>query len=153
LTTNRSCEAESSAKSRPAVTDVATRVDQELFELLDQSAIEFGFGMGRRKRLLITSAAGCNSLSGAESFAGRMSVRSIRALFFCRSSPRLARSIQKDVDAAREVIEALVHAGLVEAHGVKKGRTYTLSRRSIREWGSQPITSGRQVSTLFSRSR
>jgi ATP-dependent DNA helicase RecG len=40
---------------------------------------------------------------------------------------RLARCIQKDEATARQVIERLVEAGLVEAHGVKKGRTYTLS--------------------------
>jgi ATP-dependent DNA helicase RecG len=42
---------------------------------------------------------------------------------------RLAREIQKDEAAARAVLERLVEAGLVEAHGVRKGRTYTLSPR------------------------
>jgi ATP-dependent DNA helicase RecG len=40
---------------------------------------------------------------------------------------RLAREIQRDETAARKVLERLVEAGLVEARGVKKGRTYTLS--------------------------
>ena len=42
-------------------------------------------------------------------------------------TPRLALALQKDEGAARKVAERLVEAGLVEAHGVKKGRIYTLS--------------------------
>lgn len=41
----------------------------------------------------------------------------------------LAHAIQKDESAARAALERLVEAGLVEAHGVKKGRTYTLSAK------------------------
>ena len=40
---------------------------------------------------------------------------------------RLAGEIQRPEAAARTVLERLVEAGLVVAHGVKKGRTYTLS--------------------------
>src|SRR5207244_4499168 len=40
---------------------------------------------------------------------------------------RLAQDIQRNEGAARAVLEQLVEAGLVVAHGVKKGRTYTLS--------------------------
>ena len=47
----------------------------------------------------------------------------------------LASAIQKDESAARGVLERLVEAGLIEAHGVKKGRTYTLSPRVYRELG------------------
>lgn len=43
--------------------------------------------------------------------------------------------IQKDQTAARSVIEQLVEAGLVQAHGVRKGRTYTLSPAVYRELG------------------
>jgi len=35
--------------------------------------------------------------------------------------------MQRDENSARQVLEGLVEAGLVQAHGVKKGRTYTLS--------------------------
>ena len=48
---------------------------------------------------------------------------------------RLARHIQRDDDAARYVIEHLVEAGLVQAHGVRKGRTYTLSPRIYQGMG------------------
>lgn len=47
----------------------------------------------------------------------------------------VAQAIQKDASAARAVLERLVEAGLVEAHGVKKGRTYTLSGRVYRRLG------------------
>jgi ATP-dependent DNA helicase RecG len=50
---------------------------------------------------------------------------------------RLAHCIQKDEATARQVIERLVEAGLVEAHGVKKGRTYTLSPKVYQRMGQQ----------------
>ncbi len=48
----------------------------------------------------------------------------------------LARAIQRDESAARSALERLVERGLVEAHGVKKGRTYTLSAGAYREFGA-----------------
>jgi ATP-dependent DNA helicase RecG len=48
---------------------------------------------------------------------------------------RLGREIQRDETAARHVLERLVEAGLVEAHGVKKGRTYTLSPKVYKAFG------------------
>ncbi|GJD17835.1 conserved hypothetical protein [Rivularia sp. IAM M-261] len=56
----------------------------------------------------------------------------------------LAQAIQRDEAIARSVLERLVEAGLVEAHGVKKGRTYTLSPRIYRELG-QPADYVRQA--------
>ncbi len=47
----------------------------------------------------------------------------------------LAQAIQRDEASARSVLERLVEAGLVEAHGVKKGRTYTLGPQIYRELG------------------
>ncbi|AFY81729.1 RNA-binding domain-containing protein [Oscillatoria acuminata] len=47
----------------------------------------------------------------------------------------LAQAIQRDEAIARSVLERLVEAGLVEAHGIKKGRTYTLSPQVYRELG------------------
>lgn len=57
---------------------------------------------------------------------------------------RLAHCIQKDEASARQVIERLVEAGLVEAHGVKKGRTYTLSPTLYQRMG-QPADYVRQA--------
>jgi ATP-dependent DNA helicase RecG len=47
----------------------------------------------------------------------------------------LAQAIQRNEPIARSVLERLVEAGLVEAHGIKKGRTYTLSPQVYRELG------------------
>jgi ATP-dependent DNA helicase RecG len=46
-----------------------------------------------------------------------------------------SKAVQKDENAARAVLEHLVEAGLVEAHGVKKGRTYTLGAKVYRAFG------------------
>ncbi len=50
-------------------------------------------------------------------------------------TPTLAHAIQRDDATARNVLERLVEAGLVQAHGVKKGRTYTLGSSVYRETG------------------
>lgn len=49
----------------------------------------------------------------------------------------LASAIQKSPAAARASVERLVEAGLVVAHGVKSGRTYTLSADLYRRMGQQ----------------
>ncbi len=70
----------------------------------------------------------------------RLPVESLIALTKLRHERRLdtsslATAIQRDEPAARNVLERLVEAGLVEARGVAKGRTYTLSPRVYRELG------------------
>lgn len=62
-------------------------------------------------------------------------------------------AIQKDEAVARRVLEGLVEAGIVEAHGVKRGRTYTLSAKVYSSWVKAPVMSARPVSTQFSRNR
>lgn len=47
----------------------------------------------------------------------------------------ISRTIQKDPSAARVVIEGLVEAGLVKAHGKTTGRIYTLSAAVYRQLG------------------
>jgi len=47
----------------------------------------------------------------------------------------VAAAIQRDVVAARIVLERLVEFGIAQAHGVKKGRTYTLSAAVYRSLG------------------
>jgi ATP-dependent DNA helicase RecG len=47
----------------------------------------------------------------------------------------IATAIQRDTASARVVLERLVEAGIVGAHGVKKGRTYTLSAAVYRSLG------------------
>jgi ATP-dependent DNA helicase RecG len=46
-----------------------------------------------------------------------------------------ATAVQKDEAVTRAVLEHLVEIGLTEAHGIKKGRTYTLSARVYRALG------------------
>jgi ATP-dependent DNA helicase RecG len=48
---------------------------------------------------------------------------------------KLAAAIQKSESATRAVLERLAEAGLVEAHGIKRGRTYTLSAGVYRGLG------------------
>jgi ATP-dependent DNA helicase RecG len=47
----------------------------------------------------------------------------------------VAHAIQKNESIARSVLERLVEAGLIEPHGIKKGRTYTLSAEIYRTLG------------------
>lgn len=46
-----------------------------------------------------------------------------------------SQAIQKNEFVTRAVLERLVEAGMIEAHGVKKSRTYTLSPRVYRDLG------------------
>lgn len=57
---------------------------------------------------------------------------------------QVAEAIQRDHLHARRVMERLVELGLVTAHGVKKGRTYTLSSAMYRSMG-RPEAYVRQV--------
>src|SRR5690606_10518183 len=43
------------------------------------------------------------------------------------TADELAGRIQRDVASAKRTLEALIEAGLVEAHGAARGRSYTLS--------------------------
>lgn len=68
---------------------------------------------------------------------------------------RLAKEIQRDEDAARRVLATLVEAGLVQAHGATRGRTYTLSAQLykglgdtagyVRQAGFEPIQQEQMV--------
>jgi ATP-dependent DNA helicase RecG len=43
--------------------------------------------------------------------------------------------VQKDQATVRSILERLVEAGLIQAHGIRKGRTYTLSPSVYRDLG------------------
>jgi ATP-dependent DNA helicase RecG len=58
-------------------------------------------------------------------------LRAVRRL----DGQEIACLIQKDSAAARAVMERLVESGLIQAHGVRKGRTYTLSAAVYRDLG------------------
>ncbi|MGE3916368.1 MAG: crosslink repair DNA glycosylase YcaQ family protein [Hyphomicrobiaceae bacterium] len=52
------------------------------------------------------------------------------------TTAELAEAIQeKDIDATRAAVERLVEAGLVQAHGTGKGRSYTMSAKLYRQLG------------------
>lgn len=53
------------------------------------------------------------------------------------SVEELARRIQRDVSIAKRTLEALTEAGLVEAHGNARGRSYTLSATLYRVVGDK----------------
>ena len=79
-------------------------------------------------------------ISAEEKTGTRMPLESLIALAQLRVERRidvrgLASSIQKNESAARAVLERLAEAGLVTAHGVKKGRTYTLSASVYQKFG------------------
>jgi ATP-dependent DNA helicase RecG len=64
--------------------------------------------------------------------SGELPIDSLIALAAIREAKRmtadsLARHIQRDSSSARKTLEALVEAGLVEAHGATRARSYTLS--------------------------
>lgn len=52
-------------------------------------------------------------------------------------APELARLIQKPVQSARALLERLMEAGLVRAHGQGRGRSYTLSPAVYRRLGQE----------------
>lgn len=75
-----------------------------------------------------------------ERLAARIPLDSLIVLSQLRKGRRLdlstlAKAVFRDETAARAILERLVEVGLVEAHGIKKGRTYTLSARVYRESG------------------
>lgn len=53
------------------------------------------------------------------------------------SAPQVAHAIQRDEGTAKRVLERLVEAGIVEAHGNTRARTYTLSAKAYRELGAK----------------
>lgn len=69
-------------------------------------------------------------------------IDSLIALTALRSAKRvtadeLAKHIQRDAITAKRTLEALTEAGLVEAHGTTRGRSYTLSARIYQASGEK----------------
>jgi ATP-dependent DNA helicase RecG len=59
------------------------------------------------------------------------------------STEQLATFVQKEPARITGTIEALVEAGLLQAHGAGRGRTYTLSPNLYGLLGSRPNISSR----------
>jgi len=74
--------------------------------------------------------------------SGELPIDSLIALAAIREAKRmtvdgLACHIQRDSSSARKTLEALVEAGLVEAHGATRARSYTLSAALYSASGSK----------------
>ncbi|MFN8515014.1 MAG: ATP-binding protein [Thermomicrobiales bacterium] len=82
-------------------------------------------------RLILEEETRTNSTLPVESLIALALVRHERRI----DSLSLAHAIQRDESFARNVLERLVEAGLVEAFGVARNRTYTLSSRMYRALG------------------
>jgi len=73
---------------------------------------------------------------------GRLPIDGLIALAVLRefkriTSEELARHLQKDTDQAKRTLEALHEAGLVQAHGATKARSYTLSAGLYQAMGNK----------------
>ena len=73
---------------------------------------------------------------------GRLPIESLMALSALRETRRLssqevAEALDFEPSQARQALEKLVEAGLVDAHGARRGRTYTLSARLYRQMGKK----------------
>ena len=82
-------------------------------------------------RMIITSEEKSNAPLPLDSLIILARLRRERRLSVNDLSP----AIQKSESSARAVLERLTEAGLVEAHGIKKGRTYTLSAKVYGKMG------------------
>lgn len=80
-------------------------------------------------RLVIEQERKSNASLPVDSLIALSRLRNERRL----DTKQLAEAIQKDEAKARSVLERLVEAGLVQAHGVKKGRTFTLASSVYRD--------------------
>ena len=81
-------------------------------------------------------------LQREEQAGGTMPIDSLIILARLREERRLATSdlaaaVQKSESLVRASLEKLVEAGLVEAHGASRGRTYTLSANVYRHTGQK----------------
>ena len=79
---------------------------------------------------------------GAERGGAELPIDSLIALAALREQRRLsvdelASHIQRDPAQAKRTLEALTEAGLAEAHGATRGRSYTLSAQVYRRAGDQ----------------
>ncbi len=80
-------------------------------------------------KLVIEEEERCGSSLPIDSLIALSAVRELRRL----TLEELAERIQRDTTSAKRTLEVLTEAGLVEAHGTTRGRSYTLSATLYRE--------------------
>ncbi|CDZ94947.1 ATP-binding protein [Pseudomonas saudiphocaensis] len=82
----------------------------------DEADLEF-------RRLVVEHERTTNAELPIDSLIALATLRELKRL----SADALAERIQRDVTSAKRTLEALTEAGMVEAHGATRGRSYTLS--------------------------
>lgn len=75
------------------------------------------------RRMVVDAERNRNAELPIDSLIALASLREFKRL----SADALAKHIQRDAASAKRTLEALTEAGLVEAHGNTRGRSYTLS--------------------------
>ncbi|MCP3431363.1 MULTISPECIES: ATP-binding protein [Stutzerimonas] len=75
------------------------------------------------RRLVVEHERTTNAELPIDSLIALATLRELKRL----SADALAERIQRDVTSAKRTLEALTEAGMVEAHGATRGRSYTLS--------------------------
>jgi ATP-dependent DNA helicase RecG len=75
------------------------------------------------RRLVVEHERATNAELPIDSLIALAALRSAKRV----TADELAVQIQRDTTSAKRTLEALTEAGLVEAHGTTRGRSYTLS--------------------------
>lgn len=75
------------------------------------------------RRMVVDAERNRNAELPIDSLIALAALREFKRL----SADALARHIQRDAASAKRTLEALTEAGLVEAHGNTRGRSYTLT--------------------------
>ncbi len=110
---------------RPAPSYARSDRDTVIVEL-DAADADLGF-----LKLVLQQEQRVGSLLPVDTLLILSELKSARRL----DSQEIAKLVQKDQAAVRSILERLVEAGLIQAHGIRKGRTYTLSPSVYRELG------------------
>lgn len=95
---------------------------------LDTGAADLAFG-----RMVVELERRGNGELPIDSLIALSALRELKRV----TADELATRIQRDPVSAKRTLEALTEAGLVEAHGQTRGRTYTLSASVYQQQGEQ----------------
>lgn len=85
------------------------------------------------RRMVVEQERGSNAELPIDSLIALATIRELKRV----TADELAVRIQRDAASAKRTLEALTEAGLVEAHGSTRGRSYTLSAAVYRAAGDK----------------
>jgi ATP-dependent DNA helicase RecG len=85
------------------------------------------------RRMVVEAERGRGTELPIDSLIALAALRELKRV----TAEELARHIQREAGQAKRVLEALTEAGLVEAHGATRGRSYTLAAGIYRLSGAQ----------------